>query len=52
MRCIAACLTDFKGKAKYAFSISAPVNRMTDERITELSGYVLEMKQQMIQEMS
>lgn len=52
VRCIAACLTDFKGKAKYAFSISAPVNRMTDERITELSGYVLEMKQQMIQEMS
>lgn len=52
VRCIAACLTDFKGKAKYAFSISAPVNRMTDERIQELSAYVLEMKQQMLQEMS
>lgn len=44
VRCIAACVYDYRGKAKYAFSISAPVSRMTDERIKELSAYVLKVK--------
>lgn len=44
VRCIAACIYDYRGKAKYAFSISAPVSRMSDERIKELSEYVLQVK--------
>jgi len=44
VRCIAACIYDYRGKAKYAFSISAPVSRMSDERIKELSSYVLQVK--------
>lgn len=41
VRCIAACIKDYKGKPKYAFSISAPVGRMSDERIAELAKDVL-----------
>ena len=42
VRCIACSLTDYMGKPSYAFSISAPVNRMGNARIEELAGYVLE----------
>lgn len=35
VRCIAACLKDYKGKPKYAFSLSAPVGRMDEIRIQE-----------------
>ncbi|MFA9377066.1 MAG: IclR family transcriptional regulator [Lachnotalea sp.] len=44
VRCIAACIYDYRGKAKYAFSISAPISRMPDERIEELSHMVLKVK--------
>ena len=44
VRCIAACIRDYKGKPKYAFSISAPAGRMTDERIAELAKSVLDTK--------
>ena len=44
VRCIAASVFDFRGRPKYAFSISAPVNRMTDEKIRELSGQVTEIR--------
>lgn len=44
VRCIAACIFDYRGKAKYAFSISAPRSRMTDDRVKELSHYVLQVK--------
>lgn len=44
VRCIAACIKDYQGEANHAFSISAPVGRMSDNRIKELSYYVLEMK--------
>lgn len=37
VRCIAACIHDYRGKPKYAFSISVPINRMTDQRIDKLS---------------
>jgi len=33
VRCMAVYIKDYRGKAVNAFSISAPVNRMTDERI-------------------
>ena len=47
VRCIACSLKDYLGKAKYAFSISAPVSRMDDDRIRVLAGYVLESKEKM-----
>ncbi len=47
VRCIAACIYDYRGKAKYAFSVSAPVSRMSDERIKELSTYVLKVKSEL-----
>lgn len=50
VRCIAASLKDYQGSVKYAFSISAPVNRMDNDRILELSKYILEAKIQMEQE--
>lgn len=46
VRCIAAGVTDYKGRPKYAFSISAPVSRMDDQRVEELAYYVLKMKEE------
>lgn len=51
VRCIAACIQDYTGKAKNAFSISAPISRMSDSRIDELSSYVLEIKGQLSKEL-
>ena len=51
VRCIAACIIDNKGKPANAFSISAPVSRMTEERVEELSHYVLEMKEKITKEL-
>ena len=36
VRCIAVSLRDYEKKTKYAFSISGPVSRMTEERMREL----------------
>ena len=47
VRCIACSLKDPMGKTRYAFSISAPVSRMDDERIHELASYVLEAGREM-----
>ena len=44
VRCIAASILDHEGKARNAFSISAPVGRMTDEKLKMLAEYVLESK--------
>ena len=46
VRCIGAALCLHAGPAEYAFSISAPVSRMDDERIRELSVLVLDTKKQ------
>ena len=44
VRCIGASL-DFGGThPKYAFSISVPIGRMDNDRIRELSGYILKTK--------
>lgn len=51
VRCIASSLLDHMGKARYAFSISAPVTRMDDKRIEELAGHVLEIREQMCREL-
>lgn len=47
VRCIAAAILDYQNKAKYAFSISSTVNRMTDERVVELATHVQNMKEEL-----
>lgn len=51
VRCIAVSLKDYTGRVKYAFSISAPVSRMDNERIRQLAGYVLEIKDQIMEKL-
>lgn len=51
VRCIAACILSRDGKCKNAFSISAPINRMADEKIGYLAKYVIEMKNDISSEM-
>lgn len=46
VRCIAVSLHSFNGKPAYAVSISAPKDRMSDERIYELKGMILSAKNQ------
>ena len=41
VRCIAAALPDYSGRASYAISVSAPISRMSDERIATLRGPLL-----------
>ncbi len=52
VRCIACSLKDVMGKVKYAFSISAPVSRMDNDRIHELTGYVLEAGREMEEQLA
>lgn len=44
VRCIAVALPDYIGKAKYAVSISAPISRMSNDRIEELAEILMETK--------
>lgn len=44
VRCIATALKNYQGKPSYAISISAPVNKMTTERIDELAQEIVEIK--------
>lgn len=46
VRCIAVSIPDYKGRTKYAFSVSAPIGRMSDERIEELAKIVLQVKEE------
>lgn len=46
VRCIAVSLKGYNGKSTYAISISAPKDRMSDERILELKEMILKAKQQ------
>ncbi|MGI6069387.1 MAG: IclR family transcriptional regulator [Blautia sp.] len=48
VRCVAVSLPDYRGRAKYAFSISAPVSRMTDARTKELAQMLLEIKKDIV----
>ena len=41
VRCIAAAIPDYRGRASYAVSVSAPISRMTDERIASLRAPLL-----------
>ena len=47
VRCIAAAVPDYRGRPVYAFSISAPASRMTDERIPQLAEYVLQTREEL-----
>lgn len=51
VRCVAASLKGYNDKPVYAISISAPKDRMSDERIAEYSHYILNTKQQIQKEM-
>lgn len=46
VRCIAVSLKDFAGKSDYAISISAPKDRMSDERLKTLFPLILNTKNQ------
>ncbi|WP_130836446.1 IclR family transcriptional regulator [Lachnoclostridium sp. Marseille-P6806] len=46
VRCIAVSLRDYAGRPRYALSISAPVMRMDNDRIRELSGYILKTREE------
>ena len=48
IRCIAVSLPLAGSTAEYAFSISAPIGRMPNSRIAELSVFMLETKKQII----
>jgi len=50
VRCIAACILDYKGRSKHAFSLSAPKSRMEDSRIKELIPYILQLKEELSKE--
>ncbi|MDF2611919.1 MAG: transcriptional regulator IclR-like protein [Lachnospiraceae bacterium] len=47
VRCIAAVILDYQNAAKYAFSVSVPSNRMTEERVSQLAEHVLDMKKEL-----
>lgn len=51
VRCIAVSLPDYKGQPRYAFSISAPAARMSDERIAQLAKIVLREKEEILKNM-
>ena len=46
VRCIAVSLKSYNGKSTHAISISAPKDRMSDNRILELKEMILKTKQQ------
>ena len=50
VRCIGASILDFSGTAIGAFSVSAPLSRMSDDRIRELTEYVLETRENISRE--
>ena len=44
VRCVAVSLKNFSGKSTYAISVSAPKDRMSDERILQLTELILQTK--------
>ena len=48
---MAASLNDHAEQIRYAFSISAPVSRMGEERIRELAKRILDTKEQIEREL-
>lgn len=50
VRCIAVSLKGFQGRSAYAISISAPKDRMSDERLEQFRELILDTKKQILQE--
>lgn len=51
VRCIAVSFKDHSKEPKYALSISAPISRMSDDKINELSEYILHIKEKLSKEL-
>ncbi|MBQ3975039.1 MAG: IclR family transcriptional regulator, partial [Lachnospiraceae bacterium] len=51
VRCVAAALPPIPGRGRFAFSISAPAARMDDERIREVAGSLLRIRDRITQEL-
>jgi len=51
VRCIAVSIRDFRGKPAYALSVSAPKDRMSDERIQEIRKLILTAKENIQKDM-
>ncbi|XCP86706.1 IclR family transcriptional regulator [Roseburia hominis] len=51
VRCVAVSLRNFSGKSSYAISISAPKDRMSDDRLTVFCDMILNTKKRIQQEM-
>lgn len=49
LRCIAACLFDEHHEAFAAISISGPISRITDDRVTELGALVIHAAKEITQ---
>lgn len=50
VRCIATALKNYQGKPSYAISISAPVSKMTEERIEKLATDIFQIKEELSKE--
>lgn len=50
VRCIAVSLKGFQGRSAYAISISAPKDRMSDERLEQFRELILDTQKQILQE--
>lgn len=50
VRCIAVSLKGFQSRSAYAISISAPKDRMSDERLEQFRELILDTKKQILQE--
>ncbi len=50
VRCIAVALPDFSGRCSHAVSISAPVSRMTEERLPQIVTQLLAFRSEFIKE--
>lgn len=51
VKCMGTAVLDYTSKPVAAFSISGPVQRMTDEKVEELSRYMLDAKKAISQEL-
>lgn len=51
VRCIATALKSCQGTPAYAISISAPITKMTDDRIKELAHEILHIKEDLSREL-
>ncbi len=46
VKCVAVAMHDFNSKPSYAFSVSAPKDRMTDSNLARYANYLMEIKEE------